>query len=60
MEFLKDGRSIRKRNNFRKAKAMCENKKTTLDEYIHFLMELQKVVSFKVSNEKVETASNKL
>ncbi len=63
-EMLEDGRSIKRRKQFAEAKKRAakysEHKKKSLDEYISFLTEIQKVFPFKVSRKKTITRFNKL
>ena len=63
-EMLEDGRSLSRRQQFaqaRKAMAKLEREKQTLDEFIEFLMGIQRLFSpFVCSREKPTTFSNKL
>ncbi len=59
-QFLRDGLSPRRRNSFRKTKALAISKKITLDGYIRFLMQLQQIIPFKVSRKCINTTLNKL
>ena len=63
-EMLEDGRSIKRRKQFAEAKKRAAkhrvHKKKSLDEYISFLTEIQKVFPFKVSRKKTITRFNKL
>lgn len=60
-EFLKDGRSLKRRKEFSVAKKLYQNSLASLDEYIKFLMDIQKVFSpFVNSDKKTITTFNKL
>lgn len=59
--FVKDGYSLTRRNNFRNASKTFRKTVHSLDAYIKFLMEIQKIFSpFVYTGKKTITAHNKL
>ena len=58
--FVKDGYSLARRNNFRSARKTFKKTVSSLDRYIEFLMEIQKVYPFVYLNKKTVTTHNKL
>lgn len=57
-EFIKDGLSLKRRSDFAKLKKACSL--SSLDSYIRFLMNVQKISPFPVSKDKTITSLNKL
>jgi len=61
LEFLKDGRSSRRRKAFLKSRKLLLKDMGSLDEYISFLMSIQNIFQpFKASLKKTITSHNKL
>jgi hypothetical protein len=59
-EFIKDGRSLKRRKNFCQTNKLFK-KIPSLDEYLRFLMKIQEVFSpFPISKKKTVTARDRL
>ncbi len=61
--FVKDGRSLSRKKNFRTAKKMLSETGGSLDDYIDFLEQIQKVSPFvydEYDRKKPITSHNKL
>ncbi|MFH0826530.1 MAG: hypothetical protein V1923_01380 [Candidatus Omnitrophota bacterium] len=58
--FVKDGRSLIRKKNFRNAKKMTGKASGSLDDYIIFLTQIEKVFPFVYDKKKPITAYNKL
>ncbi len=60
-EFVKDGSSLKRRNDFSMAKLKAQHIPSSLDEYIRFLNEMQQIFGpFACSKKKTVTTFNKL
>ena len=60
-ELLEDGYSVRRRKEFAEGKRISRGDPRSLDEYIRFLMDIQKVFSpFTYSRKETITRLNKL
>ncbi len=57
-EFIKDGLSLKRRSDFAKLKKLRSF--SSLDRYIRFLMNAQKISPFAVSKDNTITSLNKL
>lgn len=57
-EFVKDGLSVKRRKRFAKVNTSCIGR--SLDSYIRFLKNIQKVMPFTASKHKPHSALNKL
>ena len=59
-EMLDDGKSFVRRNDFARSKAEGHGKKFSLDDYLGYLMNIQKISPFKIAARKTITQFNKL
>lgn len=60
-EILEDGLNMQRRDNFRKAKSLCNLKPESLDEYILFLNQVQFIFGpFPISQKKSISYYNKI
>ena len=60
-ELLEDGKNVHRREEFRRLRAPEEIKRHSLDDYIQYLMQIQKVFGpFIVSDKRIITRMNKL